>query len=576
MRPFVSAILLIGLTLAAASPAQAEAPVRVALLAGEGERAVDPAALAQLEAALTGVKEIALLERAEIRKILAEQKLSAAGLDDPATAVKLGMLLSVEMFLSVDLIPHSNPACCRAQVIETQTGFALAADMIPESALGQKSSAVTELLAAALAKKRVAPADRHYVGLLEARSEEPGRSLDGWAEAAGMFLMSDLARSPNVVALDRERVERLTAEKALTGLELQLRTSSLLITLGLRRAAEKGKLDFTLELRPPGAPSGRILTGSAPDNDIQELRRALVGAVQEGLKMKAPAPSQADPRTEAEAFVAQSAMLISRNESAAALRAAEAAYALSPDQRTCMAAWLAWLARERAWNSRPAPFRELALENQREVLRSVIRQWTLAADFWRICARAADGQPPATMPSPQIPDYGARLTVMKMPADGFIPLQQELRAAYREARDLEIAYCRSHWDAKQVRNWYWLIWWREEDRLLVEEPGVDDLLIAGIRELVDAFANPPGPMTADLLSARMRTLGDLPGKMRAFTGPRPRSGEDAGRARYAALWREFQKHPDPFVRVIAAASLLCIADTDSDPEPARRLLGDLR
>ena len=79
----------------------AETPIRIAILTGDGDRAVSDATLAQLEVALTSVKDITLLERAEVRKILADQKLSAAGLSDPATAVKLGKLLSVELFLFV-------------------------------------------------------------------------------------------------------------------------------------------------------------------------------------------------------------------------------------------------------------------------------------------------------------------------------------------------------------------------------------------------------------------------------------------------------------------------------------------
>ena len=127
-------------TLAVPSFAGDPAPVRLALLTGDGERAISDAALAQVEATLTGMKEVTLLERAEIKKILAEQKISAAGLSDPATAVKMGKLLSVEMFLFVERVPKTDPATARVEVVDTVTGIALVADIMRISMLGQKDS----------------------------------------------------------------------------------------------------------------------------------------------------------------------------------------------------------------------------------------------------------------------------------------------------------------------------------------------------------------------------------------------------------------------------------------------------
>ena len=54
--------------------------VRLAILPGEGERAPGEEVIAQLEVALTQEKDVTLLERAKVRKILREQNLSAAGL----------------------------------------------------------------------------------------------------------------------------------------------------------------------------------------------------------------------------------------------------------------------------------------------------------------------------------------------------------------------------------------------------------------------------------------------------------------------------------------------------------------
>lgn len=58
----------------------------MAVLTGDGERAVSEVTQAQLEVASTEAKGVALLECAEVKRVLAAQKLTAAGLAEPATA----------------------------------------------------------------------------------------------------------------------------------------------------------------------------------------------------------------------------------------------------------------------------------------------------------------------------------------------------------------------------------------------------------------------------------------------------------------------------------------------------------
>ena len=137
MRAYVF-IVLSALMVSAAALA-ADAPVRIAILSGDGDRAVDDATMAQLEVALTENKEITLLERAQVSKILAEQKLSAAGLTDPATAVKLGKLLSVEMLLFIEQLRGKEAGLVCGQVVETRTGICLVAEVFEGNAVSGKA-----------------------------------------------------------------------------------------------------------------------------------------------------------------------------------------------------------------------------------------------------------------------------------------------------------------------------------------------------------------------------------------------------------------------------------------------------
>jgi hypothetical protein len=309
--------------------AYAEMPVRIAILTGNGDRAADEAALAQLEAALTQEKEITLLERAEVRKILAEQKLSASGLSDPATAVKLGKLLSVEMFLFLERVPGTNPAICRVQLIESLTGLVLAGGLAQENQLDMAQ--VLSWLRQALEKQRTPLAERRYVGILGLRSEEPGQSLDSLARALGMLLSSDLQVCPGLILLDREHLQWLRQEKDLAAVEQALKSSTVLIEGGIQRSDDKIALILLLNPLVGGEPE-KISLRFLP-KELEAFRKELVGAIAARFKLKPPNLAM-DPAEEGKAFLAQARFLAAADMKDDYLRAAEAAYALWPGRDT--------------------------------------------------------------------------------------------------------------------------------------------------------------------------------------------------------------------------------------------------
>lgn len=51
-----------------------------------------------------------------------EQKLTAEGLTDSATVVKLGKLPAVDLFIFIEKLPKAKPSALRIQIIETRTG----------------------------------------------------------------------------------------------------------------------------------------------------------------------------------------------------------------------------------------------------------------------------------------------------------------------------------------------------------------------------------------------------------------------------------------------------------------------
>ena len=110
-------IVIVLLTLASLRAMGADA-VRIAILAGEGERTPKVGMVDRLMAELSKRPEVMILEREAIGKILAEQKLSLSGLTDHAHAVRLGLLLGADALLAVerallDVEDHNDPQYLR-------------------------------------------------------------------------------------------------------------------------------------------------------------------------------------------------------------------------------------------------------------------------------------------------------------------------------------------------------------------------------------------------------------------------------------------------------------------------------
>jgi hypothetical protein len=306
-----------------------EPPQTIAIIPGEGECALSEAAVAKIEVALSEFKGVTLIERAEIRKIIAEQKLGATALSDPATSVRLGQILPANIFVVVERIPKITPPLCRLQIIEGKTGIILAGQLQGADELLADARPAANAVVAALEKIRMPEGERRFVCVLGVRNEEPGHFLDGLAEALPMFLATDLNTSPSVILLTREHLEKLTAEKDLTGTELKLKTSAYLLSAGIRRVEEK-TLACTLELKQLASALSQTVTVNAPSGDIRALREALVQAARIQLQADAPKQIGLDAAEEADIFSKQARLLSKYNETLTAIQAAEAALALCP------------------------------------------------------------------------------------------------------------------------------------------------------------------------------------------------------------------------------------------------------
>lgn len=337
MKKGMLLIVLLQLAGAQETPASslaAPGEVPVAVIRGQGGRAPEALVLAELEVALSQQEGVALVERSEIDKILQEQELAVSGLTEPRTAARLGKLLSAELLLFVEKVPGAQPPGYRLQVAETATGVTFAARVVKAERLAGTAKPAQDLLSGALAKVRVPVDKRHYVGLIDFRNEELHRHLDRLANAFGMFVTADLSRSPDVVVLDREHLHKMTTEKNLTGVELELKTLTVLLECGLRHAATEGQLIVNISLRRMAGGRAHQEAVTVPARDIETARRRVAHTVLLRLQAQPLKDVATSPKQEAAMFLNLVQVFKDRADHRSALRAAEAAYALRPDQET--------------------------------------------------------------------------------------------------------------------------------------------------------------------------------------------------------------------------------------------------
>ncbi len=550
-RPVRLALCCVALSYCSAFAQQA-APVRLAILTGDGDRAVADATLAQLEVALTENKEVTLLERAQIRKILAEQKLSAAGLSDPATAVKLGRLLSVEMFLFLDRVPNSNPPASRLQIVESRTGFSLVAGVIEEKATGADVGTVNSLLRLAVIKRNVPLEDRHAVSVLGVRNEEPGHALDPLAQAVEMLLAADLNEVPGLILLDRDHLDRLRKEETLTGLSAELLRSATLLEVGVHRATEKGQLEATIRLLPMAGGEPRRYSRALPLGDLAAIRSGILSIVLSALNAKERPFQAEDPLREAAAFNRECRTRVCAGDFDGAVRAGEASFALDPNDinRVQLATACAFAAQS-VWGYRMGGYERLADSGKRRALLAAIRQKSLVRDQYKLNLTEGKG-----CPSSGDGWYGVPGMCFRSAGGDIGELQRELQGIEEEIYQMRRAQC-----AQRVEQtgefWQWYRFWGEMNGWLrLGQPGLSSDQIRWLRRAFESIAQPVYS-TQSAIEDKLIWPWDLAQGLLKYA-------DDASlkedRAAFVRFFREFCDHPDPKLRMAAYASLFALGE----------------
>lgn len=301
-QPFVLAAVLLPWLAAVVSGAN------VAVIPAEGEAPPSPGALAQVEVALASLPDVKLLDREKVRALLKEQALNLSGAVEPARVIQAGKVLAADAFVGVERVPAeagSKLRLLRVTVIETRTAAVADDRVFEESTLEQDPAPVTQGLKAGLRAMKTPDAQRHYVAVLGARSQEANASLSALAKSLQGFLQLDARSIPGVWTLDRARMLRLSEEKALTDLDQRLWASAVLIDATLGRGDGGKSTVAALSLHWLGRGERRTVEVKLSRADPAEMRRAVLKALAENLGVnKAFENAPGDAKAEAAMFAA--------------------------------------------------------------------------------------------------------------------------------------------------------------------------------------------------------------------------------------------------------------------------------
>jgi hypothetical protein len=309
-------------------------PLRVALVGVADDEAARNV-LPMTEALLSREASVVLVERAEIERVLQEQQLSRGALSDSRQAVVLGKLLGAEVFAVFENSPADQGASGLV-VFDAGTGIKLSDSEIGGGSAVKQASDFRAAVLAACAKHRRQTSERRTVSVAAVRNADLPRELDGVCNAIARLLQRRLLESADVTLLEREQLEQINRERALptSGPASELLAALTLLELEFARTSGDFGINVALLLSDArGAALGKTTIAGSRTN-IAELVDQLADSVTRILAV-ASVDHKLDGAREASRFQREAQFLMNHGYIKRGVEAAEAAYALAPDNEFC-------------------------------------------------------------------------------------------------------------------------------------------------------------------------------------------------------------------------------------------------
>ena len=313
----------------------------LALCVSGGEGADALAAL--IEVALSERDDVVLLDRQHVSQILTEHQLQLKGLLTADDALKVGRLLKCDVLAELhhDEATQDNAEVTSLVAFDSATGVRLCDGALPvQGDLDERAAEVSKALAMGLAKWQgggTVPECR-TLSFVSIRQLDLPDDMSHVPKTIGLLLERRLVNSPGIAILERERLDVIKKESALTGLRRdRLLASSVLVDLDLLRGQQNGSLGAGAVLTDGAGKAIGTLHAVGRAKELSGLVNDLASAILDKLTLTPTEGPTVLPGVEADRFLADALRLELRgrkDEAAISERAAtmlaEAALAKTP------------------------------------------------------------------------------------------------------------------------------------------------------------------------------------------------------------------------------------------------------
>ncbi len=310
--------------------ASAQGEVRVALM-GSGLSESGEAALGLVEAFLAGREDLELLDRRTIGKVLSEHNLVADRFANAEDAVQLGQLLAVDVFIHAE--PISEQRALAVTAYETAHGLRLLDEVVGSGDASELAEALAEGVNHAVEKWKLPAGEAVAIALMSVRNVDLPKGRSAECESLGVLLERRLMGSPDIVVVERKRLDSLNRDREITmdRTEDRLLSAPVLLDLDIRQYGKEGGLQATAILsEPQGAELGSV---HAEEETLLALAAKLSADILKLLKQR-DALLPIDSALESARFFRMACFWKARGRYDLGLAAAEAAYALDPARAT--------------------------------------------------------------------------------------------------------------------------------------------------------------------------------------------------------------------------------------------------
>ncbi len=327
-----AAILVVLIAIAGLAPPAAAAQQQPTLAVVATDKSLEP--LGDLLTAQLSQDGVQLVERQQLDAVLQEQALSASGLTDRATLVKVGRLVRADAFVLLSLEKGQKGSLLRVRVAETGSGARLMDSLLPwdPTAAQPLAGALAGKVKDLAAKLALPPGQVVAVAeipLMNAWTPLGHRDVEDPIRTA---LTARLSANPRIIVMEREDLYLLLKEKALArGEQGPFRGSALLIGGAFRDVGKRPDMELTFYVH--GAQGMRTTKShvtvmvsaddpaAAGEEAAEQLAPMLTAAVADG---------NWDPEREAAEFYDRVPRLGATYRPEEALVALQTAHALAP------------------------------------------------------------------------------------------------------------------------------------------------------------------------------------------------------------------------------------------------------